>query len=229
MPKYAICAARVVRVFTLLCLAAFCALATGCVGGKVPSEQILRITQGAASPGTRAQAEALNAAPAVAARPLLVMDDLAAFPALDRSAVMLAHGRVLTPSTRWYWEGAPAAITSASIAAALQGMPEFTIVWPYRNRMEHQGMLTGRVEAFEARPDSREMYVSVRMSLWTPRGRQLLDTQLVQATQPLASVSAQGIADAAGRCMAQITTGVAEWLRTGGLKALNSHAQESAE
>ncbi len=194
-------------------------LLAGCIGGKVPSEQILRISSDS-KPIVISRQE--KADQAIENAPLVVMEDLTAFPALDRNAVMLSHGRVLTPSSRWYWEGAPAAITGACIAASLQGRTEVTLVWPYRNRLEHQAMLTGRVEAFEVRTDAMEMLVRIRLALWTPRGRSLLLTRVLTSAMPLRSVAAQDIAEAASRCMQELSGAAADWLCTDGRNAIRA-------
>lgn len=200
----------------ILLVALTCFLLSGCIGGSVPQEQILRIAhETSKASGASEEAGGFSG-------PIIVMEDMDSFPALDRSAVMVAAGNVLTPSTRWYWEGAPAAITSASIAARLQEERSYTIVWPMRNRLEHQAMLTGRVEEFEASSADKDMHIALRMSLWTPRGGKLLLTRIVRASRPLAAVSAEGIARAASLCMTDITGEIALWLRTDGITAIKA-------
>lgn len=204
---------RTLKSLVCILLAALCAsVLAGCVGGTVPSEQILRIDQ--PDKGQYAGESRHFSGP------MILMENLDCFPALDRSAVMLARGNVLTPSSRWYWEGAPAAITSASIASHLQSLSEFTLVWPSRNRLEHEAMLTGRVEAFEVREQDSVMKISLHMSLWTERGKRLLLTHAVEVKEPLSTLSPQAIAQAASKGMATASKRIGEWLRTEGLKAI---------
>ncbi|MFV0348826.1 MAG: ABC-type transport auxiliary lipoprotein family protein [Halodesulfovibrio sp.] len=192
-------------------------LVAGCVGSKIPSEQILRIAP------RQAAAVQTNSTGSYAHRfggPLILMENFESFPALDRSAVMVARGNVLTPSTRWYWEGAPASIATASIASALQSSPEYTLVWPARNRQEHQAVLTGRVESFEVREQESEMVISLRMALWTERGKVLLLTRSVDVHEPLSAMTPQAIADAASKGMASASQAVGAWLKAEGLQAI---------
>lgn len=194
---------------------------SGCVGSKIPSEQILRIAprQAAAMQANSTGDGTLGTSHRFGG-PLILMENFESFPALDRSAVMMARGNVLTPSTRWYWEGAPASIATVSIASSLQANREYTLVWPARNRQEHQAVLTGRVERFEVREHESEMVISLRMALWTERGKVLLLTRSVDVHEPLSAMTPQAIADAASKGMASAAQSVGEWLKTEGLQAI---------
>jgi len=190
---------------------------SGCVGSKIPSEQILRIAPPQVAAG---RTNSTGYSSHRFGGPLILMENFESFPALDRSAVMVARGNVLTPSTRWYWEGAPASIATASIASSLQANREYTLVWPARNRQEHQAVLTGRVEGFEVRERESEMVISLRMALWTERGKVLLLTRSVDVHEPLSAITPQAIADAASKGMASAAQSVGEWLKTEGLQAI---------
>lgn len=182
-----------------------CLSLSGCVGGKVPVEKILRI-----SPATVATSSTVKPGDA-----LIVLRTLEAFPALERSAVMVAEGNVLSPSSRWFWEGTPATMITASLASGLQQLESMAVIWPERSRMRHTAILSGRVEAFEVqRAPHKQMVVRLRLSLWKDRGRELLATFGAGSRVPLTSLSERTIAAAAVTAMAEVNEQVALWLQT---------------
>ena len=176
---------------------------SGCVGGKVPAEKVLRISPATVAHGTVIHPD----------DKLIVLQTLEAFPALERSAVMMANGNVLTPSTRWFWEGAPASMITASLASGLQDMKRIAIIWPDRSRIRHSAILNGRVEAFEVqRAPEKKMVVRLRLSLWGERGRSLMATYGAGAEVPISSVSDKAIAAAAVTAMEEVNKQVRHWL-----------------
>ncbi|GFM38513.1 hypothetical protein DSM19430T_31970 [Desulfovibrio psychrotolerans] len=158
-----------------------------------------------------------------------MLENMSSLPALERSAVMISHGSVLSPSSRWYWEGTPAEITASAVAAALEGATDYTLLMPWRGRLAHDATLTGRVESFEFRQQESVLRIRVRFSLWAPRGTHLLSGHVAQAQYPVAEAQAQRIAEAASHGMAEITASVHHWLATEGVAALRAfHAAQNA-
>ncbi len=182
----------------------------GCFGGKVPQEEILRIT--GATFRQEAREVSLTLPDAGLRPPVVAMERLSCFPALDRSAVMVARGNVLTPSTRWYWEGSPKELVTTALAAYLQQEPSLSVLYPHRSRQAVQALLTGRVENFEAVPAEGVVRVRLRLELWTADGVSLLATRYVEAASPMAHLSAQPIAEAASLAMADISASATRWL-----------------
>lgn len=154
--------------------------------------------------------------------PVIMMENMSSLPALERSAVMLSHGSVLSPSSRWYWEGTPAEITASAVAAGLEGATDYTLLMPWRGRLAHDATLTGRVEAFEYRQQEAVLRIRVRFSLWAPRGTHLLSGHVAQAQYPVAHAQAQDIAEAASHGMAEVTASVHNWLATEGMASLRA-------
>lgn len=187
-------------------------LLQGCVGGKVPSERILRIQNEAPADYVVRKGE-----------PLIVMDDLEAFPVLERTAVLGGNGNVLTPSTRLYWEGPPAAIATANLASGLNARQGFTIVWPSRSRLRHDARLTGRVEAFEVRFEpEKAMIITISFSLWSEFGKQLIATKTISSKQTISKVQPDDMAKAASAAMQEVIKQTGDWLITTGLPVVKT-------
>lgn len=197
------------RILRLLPLLVLTVLLTACA--SAPPEQFLRI------PVPPPDCDSLAGSPVT-----IGVRDFTSLSGLDRSAVLLANGSVLLPSNVWYWEGTPAEILTQAVAETVACHNAYRAVWPYRSRIVHDFVLTGRVTAFEILEDVREMRLAVTFDLASERGREWLASRTVRITEPLDGSSAQNTAEAAGRATGRMLNALMGWLDATVPTVLNS-------
>ncbi len=150
---------------------------------------------------------------------VLAMKPVTSLPGMDRTAVSVVRGQVMTPSTVWYWEGSPAELLDQAMVRALTCSADIKAVWPYRPRVAHEALLTGRVLAFEVDEAAARVFrIRLRLDLWSPRGNSWLEGRDFVAEAPVAALKGQDIALAAGRAVADVQAQALAWLR--GCRAL---------
>lgn len=190
----------------LLCTLVCAALLGGCgFGGPAPMERYLRLepVSGGGCSGEASEAEHL----------VLTMKRLEVLPGLDRTAVMLARGGVLTPSTVWYWEGAPGEMVGEALAGAVDCTRGVRMAWPYHPRIAHAALVEGRVLAFEVHTGSRpRALVRVELELLGPHGGAWLAGETFEGEAELSSLTPEAVAGAMGQALGGVVEQGAAWL-----------------
>lgn len=198
-----------------VCLAMVLVLG-GCLGAVPPVEQYLRVTaDGAGCGGASPDAADVSAQP-VAFVPLKALDNL------DRPAVLVADGSVLTPSLRWYWEGSPQSVMTAVLTRMVNCQTGVAGVLEYRPRVAHQAVLTGTVTAFNVQRQGRLRFVAgIRLDVWTRDSKTLVASREFAAQADMAGETAAAVAQAASEAAAAVASEACTWLSpaTGGALA----------
>eukprot|EP00828_Plagiopyla_frontata_P046283 TRINITY_DN8161_c0_g2_i1.p1 TRINITY_DN8161_c0_g2~~TRINITY_DN8161_c0_g2_i1.p1 ORF type:complete len:206 (+),score=56.39 TRINITY_DN8161_c0_g2_i1:470-1087(+) len=186
-----------------LCLGAV--LFLGCMGKPGPGESFLRLEfSGVPQCVLDGRTEGI--------RPIAIRD-IACLPNLDRTAVMFAEGNVLQPSQAWYWEGAPSEILTQYLIGGLSCSRSFRVVWPYKPRVAHEAVLSGRVEAFEVRrTPSPSFRIVLYMDVWGPVAKEWMAGKSFTADVPMRSLTANGIAEAANTALVKVLDDILVWL-----------------
>lgn len=179
-------------------------LIMGCGTTRAPDQLYLRVS----GPTTSVDMESSGDSDLVVG-----VRDFEAVQALDRTAVMLASGRVLTPSSYWYWEGTPANMVVRGVVAGINAQAGMRAVWPQTSRMRYGVMLTGHVEGFEVRRQKMEMAIALKVDAWDGRGRNWLSGTQFSAVEPLRSLDPDIVARAASRALEKVSKAVGEWLQ----------------
>ena len=177
----------------------------GCLGKPGPVEEYLKVSGKGDCGADRAQNKASTI---VAVRQFKSAD------ALDRQSVMIARGRVLNPSLRWYWEATPSKMFEQSVARALNCTPSLAAAWPTRSTTEAAYTLTGTVVAFEVQEQALAMSVSFTCQLWDAKGANLIGSKDFTSEQAIRSMDAQAIAEAGAKALSGISRDVGEWVRS---------------
>jgi ABC-type uncharacterized transport system auxiliary subunit len=131
---------------------------------------------------------------------------------LDRQAVMLATGRVLTPSSRWYWEASPGRLLEEALTRALNCSNAVAAVRPVHASTEADFVITGFVGGFEVRRDEKRLTASVDIQLWDREGERLIASRAFATAATLTSIDAQSIADAGARALDGLGAETAGWV-----------------
>lgn len=181
----------------------------GCLGKPGPVEQYLRVSPQA---GGCADTQAVKAV-SVGVKRFDTAD------ALDRQSVMLAQGRVMSPSLRWYWEASPGEMIEQNLASAINCTPGLAAVTPVRSSSEVSFVVSGAVTAFAVQSEGRTLEVAVRVQLWEGSGGKALGASQFAATQPVQALDAASIADAGARAVAEVSASAAQWVRAVTAKA----------
>lgn len=195
----------------LLLLLASTILLTGCMGGA-PQQRFLNIAD-----------TELIAAGGNTAKPnteyMVAIRDFEDLPALDRTSVLFARGRVLTPSHSWYWEGVPAEILTMTVAERISRSDRITSVWPYRPRVKRDAIVTGRVLTFAADLSSPARFkVALALELWSGGGDEKLAEKIFTAERDLpgfglaSAGDPEVLAGAAGGAVRALGDEVRAWL-----------------
>ncbi len=147
---------------------------------------------------------------------VLILEEVRVLAGLDRNAVFIAQRDVLSPSTIWYWEGPPGEVLLQSLLESLNCLGPYRVVWPYRSRMEHEGVLRGRMERFELRTDAdgeaSVFAARLVMELWSRDNRKLRRSRAFESVVPTTAMTAQATAVAASEATRELAAQIAAWL-----------------
>ena len=204
--------------FGLVALAVVVCLALGgCLGKPSPVEEYLRVlgqgvgcaASGAVQPGTAAE---LN-------REIVAVKTFKASESLDRQAVMLAVGRVLTPSLRWYWEASPGPLSSQAIAGEINCSSHLAAVWPMRSGTRAAKVLAGQVTAFEVQTQGMQVRIAVRCQLWDGEEAKVLAVSDFESVAPVAALTSHAVAVSGASALAALSSQIRAWVEQGGVSA----------
>lgn len=174
----------------------------GCFGKPPPVQSYLRVrlAQGPC------QGESLQRLP-------LGFKALKAFENLDNTAVLTARGQVLTPSLQYYWEGPPQDMVGQLVRQAIECQStQFTPV-DYQPRVDHAGLLTGTVNAFNVEEtEGGRFVVGVHLDLWTKNGKSKVATGDFNAYAPMEDFKPETVAKAASEAMGRVVPKILPWL-----------------
>jgi len=179
-------------------------LLAGCLGKSGPVEEYLRLGQAGAC------AESLQGG----ARTGVGLRKLRTVEALDRQAVMLAQGRTMSPSQRWYWESPPGRMVETALAQALDCSDKVAAVWPVRYDSSWSVGLTGSVERFEVLAQEKTFAAAVAFQAWDARGGTLLGSRTVAVSEPLDALDAQAVARAGATAMKRLGQETRAWIES---------------
>ena len=189
---------------------------SGCLGKAGPVEEYLRVGGGesACAGAGQPQEQAGGAVPGAAAktRALIAVGKVKTSESLDRQAVMLATGRVLTPSSRWYWEASPGRLLEEALTRALNCSSAVAAVRPVHASAEADFLLTGYVVEFEVRRDEKLLTASVDIQVWDREGERMIASRAFATTESLSSIDAPSIADAGARALDGLGAETAGWV-----------------
>jgi len=177
----------------------------GCLGRPGPVEEYLRVT---GQPADCSQAAPGKARVAVAVARIKSAE------ALDRQAVMLATGRVMSPSLRWFWEASPGRLFEQAVVGSLNCSEGLAAVWPVRSTTETPLSLTGTVTGFEVRQSSMKLEAVVDCQVWDGEGARMLASRSFTAEAPVAALDGQSIAEAGAKALASLGGETAAWVGT---------------
>jgi len=203
-------------------VAAICLCLGGCLGQPPPVEEYLRV--GADGPECGVSEPAVKTI-VVAVRPFKALDNL------DRQAVLVADGRVLVPSMRWYWEGSPEALLTAAVEARINCLPGVGAVSPYRPRLTHDAALSGTISAFNIQEQGGLRFLAgLRLELWSEQFGELLATTEIKAEAPISGFTAASVAEAAAAALSDAAGQAAQWIEQNqGAIPARSGVDEEAE
>ena len=176
----------------------------GCLGKPGPVEEYLRV-----SPLSE-RCERMEGAAGAAGVGIKRFDTAEA---LDRQAVMLAKGRVMSPSLRWYWEAAPGRMLEQGLAGALNCTEGLAAVTPVRSGSDVRYSVTGLVTGFTVQEESMAVEVSAQYQLWEGSGGKPVGAAQFISSQALARLDAPSIADAGARAVSEVSGAAAAWVR----------------
>lgn len=197
------------RAMALIGALAMVLAALGCVGGPGPKERYLRLeTSLHAQPPAAAQDMKTKNQRIVAIR------GFESLPALQRTAVLHARGKVLTPSVSLYWEGTPAELVTAAMVDAISARPGLGAAWPYRSRTEHSAVVSGSVAAFEVVQDAgTRVRIRIRVDLWSRLTTTHMAGRTFEATQDAGAGTPDATARAAEKALDRVAQDAAAWIK----------------
>jgi ABC-type uncharacterized transport system auxiliary subunit len=179
----------------------------GCLGKPGPVEEYLRVGGGDAACSQDIQSgQTGKARVAVALRQVKSAD------ALDRQAVMLARGRVMSPSLRWYWEASPCRLAEQALVRAVNCTPGLAAIWPVRSATEAPLSMTVNLTAFEVQEQPPVMNAAMDCQIWDGAGTKLLAARTFSAQVPAQGLNAQSIAEAGSRALSGLSGEAAQWV-----------------
>ena len=175
----------------------------GCLGKPPPVQSYLRVRLD--KPPCQGQDAGQRAA--------LGFKSLKALENLDNTAVLTARGQVLTPSLQFYWEGPPQDMLGQLVRQAIECQStKFTPV-DYQPRVEHDGVLTGRVTAFNVEEtEGGRFVVALHLDLWTKNSGSKVATGDFSAYAPLENFEAETVAKGASEAVGRIMPKLLSWL-----------------
>lgn len=186
-----------------LCLCGLLAL-PGCMGRSGPSAVYLQVGRQVASQA---------ASPAESrGRVAVGVGRIGAVEALDSQAIMLARGRVMTPSQHWYWEDTPGRLFERSLAGALNRTTGLAAVWPLRWTSHPRLGLSGMVTAFALDEGSRHLTATLECQLKSGEDGRELETRTFGATVAVQSLEPQALAEAGSKALEAVSDEAAAWV-----------------
>jgi len=198
--------AKSMKAASLALVLAASAFLGGCLGKPGPVEEYLRVGGGEAACAQEMQTGKSRVA--VALRQVKSAD------ALDRQAVMLARGRVMSPSLRWYWEAAPSRLTEQALVRAVNCTPGLAAIWPVRSTTEAPLSMTVTLTSFEMQEQPPVMNAGMDCQIWDATGTKLLASRTFSTQIPARALDAQAIAEAGSRALSGLTGDAAQWVAT---------------
>ena len=207
---------RVAQTVNIICVLTLLSLAYGCFGGPGPVQKYLRLSLETREAGH-------GHAPATGIKDpdeklILALKELTELPALNRTAVLLAQGSVLTPSTTWYWEGTPAEVLSQALVHGLSRSQTYNVAWPYRPRVFRSAQVSGRVLAFEVHSGGtgrkRFFTLTFHLDLWDAHGKMWLGGKTFHGKQEIQGFSPELVTVAASRAVAATVQEAIGWLES---------------
>jgi cholesterol transport system auxiliary component len=195
-----------IRLGRLAVLGMIVACLAGCLGKPPPVERYLRVRL-EASP---CQGEANQDRVALGMKALKALDNL------DRSAVLTARDRVLTPSLQFYWEGSPIDIVGQALRQGIECQSTRFAPVDYQPRVAHEGVLTGQITAFNVEETNGGRFtISLHLELWSKNSGARVSVGDFNAYAPLENFEGDTVARAATDALGRIVPKVVAWLDDG--------------
>ena len=194
--------ARVTTAASLILAAS--AFLGGCLGKPGPVEEYLRVGGGDAA----CAQEMLTGK----ARVAVALRQVKSADALDRQAVMLARGRVMSPSLRWYWEASPCRLAEQALVRAVNCTPGLAAIWPVRSTTEAPLSMTVTLTAFEVQEQPPVMNAAMDCQIWDGSGTKMLAARTFSAQVPARALDAQAIAEAGSKALSGLSGEAAQWV-----------------
>ncbi|MFP5238601.1 MAG: ABC-type transport auxiliary lipoprotein family protein [Acidobacteriota bacterium] len=183
------------------------AMLSGCMGKPGPAEQYLRVLGPEPDCAKASQPRAGGAhAPVLAVRPFKALD------ALDRQGVMVADGKVMQASQRWYWEATPGRLVEQAVVRAACG-EGLAPAWPVRSTTEASLWVSGLVSDFSVHTREMRVVLTVECQLWDASGGAALASGTFTAQAPVAALEAGAVAEAGEKALGEAAGQIARWAR----------------
>lgn len=190
--------------WTVACLLGVCL--AGCLGKAPPVERYLRVKVDNGPCQTLENAQRWP----LAMKPLTALDNL------DRTAVLTAQDRVLTPSLQFYWEGSPLDIVGQALRQGIECQSAKFAPVDYQPRMPREGVLTGQISAFNVEETNGGRFVvSLHLELWTKNSGFRASVGDFHAYAPLENFEGSSVALAASDALRRVIPQVTAWLDAG--------------
>lgn len=175
----------------------------GCFGKAPPVQSYLRVRLD----NPPCQGPDAGQRAALGFKPLKALENL------DNTSVLTAHGQVLTPSLQYYWEGPPQDMVGQLVRQAVECQStKFTPV-DYQPRVEHDGVLSGQVTAFNVEEtEGGRFVVAVHLDLWTKNSGFRVATGDFSAYAPLENFEPGTVAKGASEAVGRIMPKLLSWL-----------------
>jgi cholesterol transport system auxiliary component len=187
---------------------------TGCLGKAPPVQRYLRVQ---VDSGPCQAADMANRMP-------LAIKNLNALDNLDRTAVLTAHDRVLTPSLQFYWEGSPIDLVTQALRRGVECQSSRFVPVDYRSRMPHEGLLTGQITAFNVEESGGGRFVvTLHLELWNKSGGFRVSMADFNAYAPLQNFEGGTVAWAASDALGRLIPKVTDWLDSGQEKLIKAN------
>lgn len=189
-------------------------LACGCSLGKAgPAEEYLRVQgRGPGCEQTKPGEPGEPGKTGLSGRTTVGLKTLRVSDSLDRQSVLLATGRVLSASQRWYWEATPSALITQAIMRDINCSGRLAAVWPMRSATRASMVLAGQVTAFEVQTQGMVVRAGMQCQLWDGDENTSLGTHDFEVTAPVSLISAQAIAEAGGAAVEKLSAEVRTWV-----------------
>ena len=180
---------------------------SGCMGKPGPVEQYLRVlgSEPECAKASQPQTGGVRA-------PVLAVRSFKALDALDRQGVMVAEGKVMQASQRWYWEATPGRLVEQAVVRAACGVG-LAPAWPVRSTTEASIWVSGLVSDFSVHTREMSVVLSVECQLWDTTGGVALASGTFTAQAPVASLDAGGVAQAGEKALSDVSRQIALWAR----------------
>lgn len=183
------------------------AILGGCLGKPGPVEEYLRV-----GGGDTACTQDVQDIRAGKARVAVALRQVKSADALDRQAVMLARGRVMSPSLRWYWEASPCRLAEQALVRAVNCTPGLSAIWPVRSTTEAPLSMTVTLTAFEVQEQPAVMNAAMDCQVWDGAGTRLLAARTFSVQVPARALDAQAIAEAGSAALSGLSGEAARWV-----------------